>query len=103
MLASVSGSRALGEPGRGVHTLGDLLHLMAAVQDSPADGRGWAAACASLFGSPYLLYERQQAVDFLGRALSMLPQGWMVVPIPPPSADHFPSPTEIFWLDTWHL
>ena len=77
MLASVPGSRALGEPGRGVHTLGDLLHLMAAVQASPADGRGWAAACASLFGSPYLFYERQQAVDFLWRALRMLPQGWM--------------------------
>ena len=76
MLASVPGSRALGEPGRGVHTLGDL-HLMAVVQDSPADGRGWAAACASLFGSPYLFYERQQAVDFLWRALRMLPQGWM--------------------------
>ena len=45
MLASVPGSRALGEPGRGgAHTgcpvgTGDL-HMMAAVQASPADGRG---------------------------------------------------------------
>ena len=37
------------------------------------------SACASLFGSRYLFYERQQAVAFLWRALRMLPEGWMEV------------------------